>query len=132
MGEAVIRATTPVPLSPTVCGLPTAFSFSERVAVRRPDACGEKATVRRQLLFAWSTPPEQPLRLILKSVVFAPLMLARMPVSDAVPTLVKVSVVAVVLGIAWLPKLTVVGDRLTNGVVPVPEMGTDCIAGGSP
>jgi hypothetical protein len=83
----------------------------------------------RQPLLGWSTVPEQPSLLILKSVVFAPVILAAILVSGAVPTLVKVTVAGVALGIGWLPKFTVVGARLTNGVVPVPVRGTDCNTG---
>ena len=129
VGETVRGKPLPVPLNQTACGLPAALSFTESVAVCGPAACGENTTVMRQPLLGWSTVPEQPSLLILKSVVFAPVILAAILVSGAVPTLVKVTVAGVALGIGWLPKFTVVGARLTNGVVPVHVRGTDCNTG---
>ena len=53
----------------------------------------------RQLPLGWSTVPEQPSPLTLKSFAFAPVTLAAMLVSSAVPTFVKVTVTGVALGI---------------------------------
>ena len=40
---------TPVPLSGSVCGLPTALSVTESVPVRLPEALGVKVTLIGQL-----------------------------------------------------------------------------------
>jgi len=83
----------PVPLNPTLCGLPLALSVTFKLAVRIPVAVGVKLTLMVQLapaaivlglsgqVFAWP-----------KSLALVPLIPIPLIVSGAVPLFVRVTV----------------------------------------
>src|SRR5262245_21022195 len=119
---------TPVPLSPTVCGLPAALDEMLTVAVRAPAAVGVNVTEIVQLAPAASVAGlSGQLLSWAKSPALAPASPMLEITSGARPEFVNVTLcAALVVPTSWLPKPRLVGDRLTAGVVPVPLSGTVC------
>src|SRR5262245_40520180 len=117
---------TPVPLSPTVCGLPAALDEMLTLAVRAPAAVGVNVTEIVQLAPAASVlGPSGQLLSWAKSPALAPASPMLEITSGASPEFVNVTLcAALVVPTSWLPKPRLVGDRLTAGVVPVPLSGT--------
>lgn len=89
VGEKVTAGPVPVPLRPTVCGLPGALSATLRLAERAPVAVGAKITVIVHLLPAAKDPPQ--VFVWLKSLAFAPVILMLFRVRVAVPVFVSVT-----------------------------------------
>lgn len=120
VGETAI-AGTPVPLKVICCGLPAALSEMEMLPISLPSMVGVYVTEIVQL----SPAPSDELQLFVcaKSPVVEKLMFSNVPV----PVLVSVTVwAALVVLRTWLPKLSVVAERLTNDATPVPCKAIDC------
>jgi len=118
-----------VPVRPIDCGLPDALSAIERVAIRVPAALGENVIITRQLLLAGSVAPLQPSLVIAKSPALEPEMLAEILVKAALPLFVSVAVAAVLPGEA---NVSVPGETVASGVVPLPVNVMDWIVAGFP
>lgn len=122
LGDNVTVAAMPVPLRDAVCGLPLALSAMLTVAVRVPVAVGLKVTL------TWQLPPATTLLQVLvckKSVLFVPVMLMLVTVSPAPPALVSVMVeIELDDPTIWSGNVTLVGERVTLGAMPVPVRGT--------
>jgi hypothetical protein len=123
-------STTPVPLRPTVCvdpAVPLALSVMTRVALRPPDACGEKYTeiVHALLPLADDRLPVQVVESV-KSPGFVPENAMLLIVSGPVPPFVKATVSGVlVLSRFWFPNASVLGLGEAWGTprpVPLSEM----------
>src|SRR5579871_4585796 len=124
-GAATV-AVTPVPLNATCAGEPEAFDAISRLAARLPSAPGVNVSETVQLALIcsevplWQLPPDPSAN----SVAFVPLTASPLSMRAAVPELVTVSVFAVLTLLSgWLPKPSVVADRLTAGAaaaLPVP------------
>jgi hypothetical protein len=95
VGEKVTAGAVPVPVRATVCGLPVALSVTESVALRAPEACGEKVTLTVQPTPAAKLVPQ--LFVWEKSVLLVPVTAIDVMVSVAVPLLVRVTSWAVLL-----------------------------------
>jgi hypothetical protein len=85
----VVVAFTPVPLRPTVCGLPGALSVTATTAVSFPSIEGVKVTVIAQLAPGRRDVPQ--VLVSVKSVLFAPVMLRALILKLALPVLVSVT-----------------------------------------
>jgi hypothetical protein len=110
----------PVPVNDTVWGLPLALSVMERLAVRLFLFVGVKVTLRVQLDPAATLVPQ--VFVWLKSPLFVPVIVMLVMLSDAVPVLDKVTTWAALLVPSnWVPNVSVAGERLTAGAVPVPD-----------
>ena len=120
----------PVPPSATDCGLSDALSVKVKLALRAPFAPGVKVTLMVQELPAASVLlPLGQVFVCAKSDAFVPLMVILLILNGVVPLLVSVTACAALADPTfWLPKLTLVGLRLTAGAVaaPVPLRATDC------
>ena len=120
----ITRVAVPVPLKPTICGLPLALSVSVRLPERVPLAVGENVTLITQLPLAATGAlvlQVVPLAVIAKSPVATMLV----KVKDAVPVLVTVTgMAALVVPTGWLLKLTLEVPRLTIGARVV---STTCV-----
>ena len=104
----------PVPERLTVCGLPAALSVMVIVPVRLPVALGVKFTVIVQLDPAATLDPHA--LVCVKSPAFAPVTVILVMVRAALPVLPRVTDwAALVVLIAWFPKLSDPGDRLATG-----------------
>jgi hypothetical protein len=111
-GERVTAGATPVPLIGTLCGLPDALSVTFTVDDRLPVLVGVKITLMVQLAFAAR---EEGQVLVSEKSPVLPVEIL-MPVTDneAFPVLVSVITCALLpMPTCWLPKLMLVGDRLT-------------------
>jgi hypothetical protein len=85
--------TTPVPLRGTLCGLPAALSLILTLALRAPEADGEKVTPIVQLAPAASVLGDSGQVVVsAKSAAFVPVRLTLLIVNAAVPELVSVTV----------------------------------------
>ena len=116
-------AVVPVPLRGTCCGLPLAPSVNVRSALRTPVVDGLNVTLTVQLFAAASELPQ--VVVSPKSAASAPVTAMLVMVSDVVPTLVSVTLSAVLVKpTAQAPKFSAVGESLA--VVPVPLSGTCC------
>jgi hypothetical protein len=123
---SVTAARVPVPVSGTVCGLFTALSVMERLAVRVPLAVGLKVSVTVHVPLTASVLGLSGHVLVWeKSPVFVPLNPMAVIVSGAVPVLVTVTdCVGLLVPTDWLRKVRLVGLRDTAGAVPVPLKDT--------
>ncbi len=92
LGELSVTVRVPVPLRPTVCGLPAALSMMLSVAFRVPVAVGVKVTLIEQLAPAASDVPQ--VLLWAKSPGFAPVVEMPLMLSAAFPVFVSVAVCA--------------------------------------
>jgi len=114
-----------VPARATACGLPLALSVKVTLAVNDPLATGVKVTLMAQLAPAATLVPQ--LLLCAKSLGFVPPSPMLLTLNAALPVLLKVMVCEeLATPTGWFPKLRLVGDRLTTGLVPVPERATAC------
>ena len=121
----LIPEAVPVPVKFTVCGLPVALSVMVRLAVRLPVAVGAKVTLIAQLAPAATELPQ--VVVSAKSPLLAPVIAILVTLNDTAPVLVNVTMrAALVVPTPWLPKLTLVGERLIAGVAPVPVRLTVC------
>jgi hypothetical protein len=117
----------PVPLSVAVCGLLASLSATLSVAVTAPAAVGVNVTLMVQVLPTARVVPQA--EVWAKDDAPAPVMLTAMLLTVVVLLFFSVTVCALlVVLMAWLPKLTVAGERKTGlgGAVPVPVRGTLC------
>ena len=109
----------PVPVRPTVCGLPEALSVIVTEAVRVPGAVGAKVTLRVQLAPVATEVPQ--VLTWLKSPVFAPVKATLLMLRAALPVFVSVTgCTPLVVPRVWLSKIRLVTVRLTAGPLPVP------------
>jgi hypothetical protein len=118
----VVPEVVPVPVRVTTCGLPAALSVIVIVPGWLPVAVGVNVTLIVQF------PPaatEAPQVLVCEYAALAAMLVM---LNEAVPVLVSVTGCAVLdVFTTWLPKLKVVGDKLTAGAVvavPVPDRPT--------
>jgi len=112
-----------VPESATSCGLPGALSVTLKDALRAPVAVGLNVTLKVQLAPAAKEAPQ--VCVCKKFPALVPVIAIELIVSAAVPTLVRVTVLAaLVVPTVTVPKLKLVGDSLA--VVPTPLSGTTC------
>jgi hypothetical protein len=119
LGENVIAAAVPVPLSGMVWGLVLALSVMVMLPEILPVVVGVKVTLMVQLppaappvpqLLVWEKLAEAA---ILAIVSFPPVLLVSLT-----------TLTALLVFTAWLPKLRLVGASRTVGVVPVPVVVT--------
>jgi len=82
----------PVPLKPTVCGLPLALSAKLSEALRVPVADGVNVTLTVQVLLGVTVAPVQVSALLAKSLAFVPLIVTVETLSAALPVLLRVTV----------------------------------------
>jgi len=110
---AVVVGAAPVPVRPTVCGLPEALSVTLELPVRVPDAVGVNVTLMLQFPPDASEPPQ--LSVSAKSPLATMLLMVRV----AVPVFDSVTVcAALVVPTLWLAKVSEVGERLATGAGP--------------
>src|SRR5258706_295368 len=111
----------PVPVRFMVCGLSAALSVIVTAPLRVPVAVGVNLTLIWQLDPAAS----DDLHVVVREK--APLVAMLMIFSAAVPVLVRVTVcAALVVSTLWEANVKLVVERLTIGIVPVPERVTVC------
>jgi hypothetical protein len=111
----------PVPLRPTVCGLPAALSVTEIVPLSVPVVVGENVTLIVQLLPAFSD--EGQLLVWLKFVLAVILEI----VNAAVPEFVNVTGCDwLLVPTTWFPKVRLPVEKEIPGCVPVPDRETVC------
>jgi len=82
----------PVPLKPTVCGLPLALSVKLSEALKLPVADGVNVTLTVQVLLGATAAPVQVSALLAKSLAFVPLIVTVEMLSAALPVLLRVTV----------------------------------------
>ncbi len=87
VGERLTAGAVPVPLRPTVCGLPAALSLMLSVALRVPVAVGVKVTLIEQLAPAATDVPQ--LLVWAKSVGFVPPIVMLVMLRVEVPVLLN-------------------------------------------
>ncbi len=90
VGEKLTAGAVPVPLRPTVCGLPAALSLMLSVAFRVPVAVGVKVALIEQLPPAATDVPQ--LLVWAKSPGLAPVREMPLMLSEALPVLLRVTV----------------------------------------
>src|SRR3989441_12136223 len=119
----------PVPARDTDCGLSAASSVMVTVAVRALAVVGVKVRLRTQLAPAASVAPLMQVvpEASAKSPALAPPSTPVAMLRGAVPLLVRVAV-CTGLGVLtrWVPKVRLVGAKVTAGAMPVPARDTDC------
>src|SRR6185437_11052725 len=109
----------PVPDRLTVCGLPVALSETATPEAREPVVVGVKLTLIVQELAATRLVPQ--LLVCEKSPKLPPEIAIELIVNGALPTLLRVTGTALlVVPVETLPKLMVLGVRLTTGPDPAP------------
>jgi hypothetical protein len=115
----------PVPVRPTLWGLPLALSVTASDAVRVPDADGVNVTYMKQLLPSEKLPSQ--LFVSAKSAEFAPLMLTLEMFSVPFPEFTRLTNCgALVLPVyCWL-NVRLEGERVTAGDTPNPVRFTLC------
>src|SRR2546427_358674 len=127
--SVAVGGVTPVPVSDTDCGLPAASSGMVTVAGRAPAAGGGEGGLRTQLAPAASVAPLMQVvpEASAKSPALVPPSTAVAMLMGAVPLLVRVAV-CTGLGVLtrWVPKVRLVGAKVTAGAMPVPARDTDC------
>ena len=96
VADAIAGAPTaiPLPVRPTVCGLPVAFEAIAMDAVRAPSAAGAKTTLAVQLACGARLVPAAQLPPRVKSAALAPPRATLFSVSALAPLLVTVTVLA--------------------------------------
>src|SRR3989442_800853 len=127
--SVAVGGVTPGPVSDTDCGLPPASSVMVTVAVRALAAVGVKVGLRTQLAPAASVAPLMQVvpEASAKSPALVPPSTAVAMLRGAVPLLVRATV-CTGLGVLtrWVPKVRLVGAKVTAGAMPVPARDTDC------
>ena len=125
MGASVTAGAVPVPLSPTLCGLPLALSVMVTEAERAPVAVGLNVTLIEQSAPAASVEVlGGQLFVCEKSPLLAPVIAMLEIVSAAFPLFVTVTFCdALVLPTGWLAKVSG-ADNVTAGAMPVPVSET--------
>ena len=88
-----VAGAVPVPLSPTLCGLPVALSATCSAAFRTPTALGVNVTATVQVPFAATVALPQVLEAIAKSLALAPAKVTVVIFSEAFPLLVTVTLI---------------------------------------
>ena len=117
-----VTGNDPVPLSETVCGLVSAESVNVSVPAADPSAVGVNVTLTVHVPAAATAVPQ-----VFAAIANGPLAVTLLRLSGAVSRLVNVTVLAALVSFtAMLPKLRLVGDKLT-GLLPLPERLTDCV-----
>src|SRR3954469_5483839 len=118
----------PVPPSPRLCGLSEASSAIETLALRGPEAVGEKVTIRLHVaLTASVTGATGQLLVCAKSGAFAPVMPMLVIVSGAVPELRNVELCEpLVVPTSCDPYVRLVGESVTAGAWPEPLSAMLC------
>jgi len=124
-----VPGANPVPVRPTVCGLPAALSVMVTAAPRAPAAVGVNVTLIVQFpLFAATELPH--VLVSAKSPLFAPVTPMLVMVSAALPVLVTVTDWdPLVVFKVWPANVRLDADKLTVGagmVVPVPLSVKEC------
>jgi hypothetical protein len=110
---AVVVDSVPVPVRPTVCGLPEALSLTLKLPVRVPDAVGVNVTLMVQF-----PPAARELPQLLVSAK-SPLAMMLLIVRVALPVLESVTVcAALVVPTVWLEKVSELGETLATGAGP--------------
>lgn len=121
LGENV-TGSDPVPLRFTACGLVSAESVNVSTPVAHPSAVGVKVTPTVHVPPAAILVPQ-----LFDEIANGPLVATPPRLSAAFSRLVKVTVFAALVSFtAMLPKLRLVGDKLT-GLLPLPERLTVCV-----
>ena len=124
-GLRVTAGFTPVPLRPTVCGVPVALSATLTVAVNVPVVAGLKVTVMVQLALAATLLPH--VLVWLKELGSVPLMLMATLSSGPVPVFLSVmAFVALEVPVSVLEKASELGLSVAAGATPFPLKLTDC------
>src|SRR5882672_1997345 len=114
MGERVTAGAVPVPLKGTDCGLPAALSVILTVDDRFPVLVGVEVTLIAQLAFGARNDGQ--VLVCEKSTVLTVAILMPVRDKDAFPVFVSVTTCGVLaMPTCWLPKLTLVGDKVTTG-----------------
>ena len=109
----------PAPDRLTVCGLPAALSETANPEIREPVVDGLKVTLIVQEPAATRLVPQ--LLVCTKSPKLPPEIAIELIVNGALPTLLRVTGTALlVVPVETLPKLMVLGVRLTTGPDPPP------------
>ena len=125
VGDRLTPGLVPVPERVTVCGLPLALSAILTAAVNDPLAAGVKVTLIAQLEPAATLAPQ--VLLCSKSLGFAPVRVTPVRLKATLPVLLKVMACdELATPTGSFPKLRLPGNRLTPGLVPVPERVTVC------
>jgi hypothetical protein len=125
LNEIAGAATTPVPVSATVCGEPVALSATEIVADRAPAANASKVTLMVQVALIAMLPVH--VVVSVKSPELVPVMLTEVIVSAAVPVFFTVTTCAVLATpTVPLPNASDVGLNEMAGAatMPVPVRAT--------
>jgi len=112
-----------VPVRVTACGLPVALSATEIDAVRDPAATGVNVTLIVQFVAAARDVPQ--LLVCVKSEGSNPATVMLVRVKVELPVLLKVTLIGLLLEpTEKLPKVRLVGDKVTAGAIPVPVSAT--------
>ena len=116
-GDRLTAGAVPVPLTPTLCGLPAASSLIPTLALRLPVAAGVKLTVIVQVALTASVAgPEGQVFVCAKSAEFVPATAMLLIVSGAVPLFVSVTdCVPLVVPTRWPANVKLDGLTLTAG-----------------
>jgi hypothetical protein len=116
----------PVPLRFTVCEPVSAESVNVKTPVADPSAAGVKVTLTVQVPPAATLVPQ-----VLAEIPKGPLTATLLRLRAVLSRFVRVTVLAALVSFtAMLPKLRLVGDRLT-GLLPLPERLTICVPASS-
>jgi hypothetical protein len=112
-GDSVATGATPTPLIATLCGLPAALSVIFTADDRLPVLVGVKITLIVQLALAAKDDGQL---LVSEKSPMLPLDILMLLVdNDVVPVFVSVTTwAALPTPTCWLPKLMLVGDKLTT------------------
>ena len=103
-----------------------ALSLMVSEALRAEIACGVNVTLIVQLPFGNTVLAQ--VVVSAKSPAFVPVIETLTPVKFVFPVLVRVTTcTGLVVPCAWLPKVILVGARLTPGPLPVPVRLTVCV-----
>jgi hypothetical protein len=112
-GDKVAAGATPAPLIATVCGLPAALSVTFTSDDRLPDLVGVNVTLIVQLALAARDPGQ--VLVCEKSELLPVAIVMFVKVRDTLPVFVNVTTCGVLPApTCWLPKLRLVGDKLTT------------------
>lgn len=115
----------PLPLNGAVCGLPEALSLTDTLACRDPAAIGVNVMLIVQLVAVARVVPQ--LLVCVKSPGSKPVMVMLDIVRVAFPALLSVNFWAALLDPTLvLPKVRVLGDKVTVAAMPVPLKDAVC------
>jgi hypothetical protein len=138
LGEVMVKAEPPIPVSATVCGLPVALSLKLNVPVRVPLAVGLKYTYTLQLcdtarVFARAVQELEPWELVTEKSRLEPIEIPEI-LNVSVPVLVMVTVWgALTVPTLWLTKERLLGWTVAAvaAVTPVPVREIVCSVPGT-